>query len=392
MKTMGYIPITSFRRMVDAAQLQQHHLVSHPLPDRAISKWDALRELATARASFGLTDRDLTVLQALLSFYPGTNLDRPEKLVVHPSNDSICDRLNGMPCSTMRRHLAKLVAAGVIARRDSPNGKRYVRRSSAGPLVYGFDLSPLARRFEEFAAIARQVKADEQRLDDLRHSISLMRRDLRGLIELQATQNPTCSLEQFNLLLEITGRDLRRKFGLTELDEMARLLESALARMGNDVVPLPTEAVVTIEMSTSPARNEQHYQNLKKELRESEVGTGIEPHPLTTDDITLPTVIAACPEITSYSEGPVRHWIDFYTLAEKVRPMMGVCAATWQNAKKQLGAVTAAVVLAAILQRLGNIRSPAAYLRSLSNKAQMGQFLPGPMIQALIRSSGSSQL
>lgn len=70
----------------------------------AVSKWDALRELAAARKTYGLNDRDLSVLQALLSFLPGKDIEpQPGVTVVHPSNRAICERLNGMPGSTMCR-------------------------------------------------------------------------------------------------------------------------------------------------------------------------------------------------------------------------------------------------------------------------------------------------
>lgn len=45
-------------------------------------------------------------------------------MIVFPSNKAICARLNGTPCSKMRRHLSRLVEAGLLMRRDSPNGKR----------------------------------------------------------------------------------------------------------------------------------------------------------------------------------------------------------------------------------------------------------------------------
>ena len=392
MKFMGYIPITSFRRMVDAVQLQQHHLISHPLPARAISKWDALRELATARASFGLTDRDLTVLQALLSFYPGTNLDQPEKLIVHPSNESICDRLNGMPCSTMRRHLAKLVSVGVIARRDSPNGKRYVRRSASGPMAYGFDLSPLAHRFDDFAELAQQVREDEQRLNDLRHSISLMRRDLRGLLEFPEIDLSAVSHQHHQGLLDGVSRQLRRKLDLEALAEIAHVLKQSLSELTDLLAAQPIAASVTEEMSTSPAENEQHYQNQTKYSYESEIEAETQAHTVEGGDIALPEVLSVCSEITSYSEDPVRHWPDFLLLAEKVRPMIGISAGAWQRAQQQMGTATAAVVLAAILQRLGSIRSPAAYLQALAKKASAGQFTPAPMVRALLRPLESSQL
>ena len=78
----------------------------------------------------------------------GTKLDgcsRKRGLIVFPSNQQLLLRAHGMPASTLRRHLAVLVDAGLIIRRDSPNGKRYARKDSAGEieLAFGFDLSPL---------------------------------------------------------------------------------------------------------------------------------------------------------------------------------------------------------------------------------------------------------
>ena len=55
-----------------------------------------------------------------------------------------------MPASTLRRLLAVLVEAGLIVRRDSPNGKRYARKGRGGEitLAFGFDLAPLVVRAE----------------------------------------------------------------------------------------------------------------------------------------------------------------------------------------------------------------------------------------------------
>ena len=125
-----------------------------------VDKWEALRALGVARKRYGLSDRELSVLQALISFHPGRTLDpRGGPLVVYPSNRTICERLNGMPCSTMRRHLARLVAVGLIIRRDSPNGKRYSRRYAGEKIAFGFDLTPLAARFQEFSDAARRRAA-----------------------------------------------------------------------------------------------------------------------------------------------------------------------------------------------------------------------------------------
>jgi len=53
----------------------------------------------------------------------------------------------------------------LIIRRDSPNGKRYARKSGAGEieLAFGFDLSPLVVRSEEFEHLAADIEAEARR-------------------------------------------------------------------------------------------------------------------------------------------------------------------------------------------------------------------------------------
>jgi replication initiation protein RepC len=160
---MDYTPVTPFRRPINAAILHYQAAAQQDLPPSGVNKWEALRELAAARIAFGLSDRDLSVLQALVSFHQATIVGgNHSETVVHPSNKAICERLNGMPCSTMRRHLANLVQTGFVVRRDSPNGKRYARRYGDEKIAFGFDLAPSPN--------ASSKCAKPQRLSVLRRS------------------------------------------------------------------------------------------------------------------------------------------------------------------------------------------------------------------------------
>ena len=92
-------------------------------------KWALLRDLTIAAEDFGLGHRPLSVLKALLSFWPERELPgTPGGAIVFPSNRALSERLSGMPESTLRRHLAALTARGIIHRHDSANGKRFARR------------------------------------------------------------------------------------------------------------------------------------------------------------------------------------------------------------------------------------------------------------------------
>ena len=402
---MDYTPVTPFRRPINAAILHYQAAAQQDLPPSGVNKWEALRELAAARIAFGLSDRDLSVLQALVSFHQATIVGgNHSETVVHPSNKAICERLNGMPCSTMRRHLANLVQTGFVVRRDSPNGKRYARRYGDEKIAFGFDLAPLAQRFVEVCEAAEAVRAAEERYKRLRSTVSLMRRDLAGLVDYGRSLRPDRAIwDQASDLCVLTARDLRRKLDFAELQQ----IESALSEALNAIRDL-LEPVQSQDMSTNEVTNEQHYQNSNKDSYDFEPrlekaqGEGSVSDPTTslvavdgTDEpvsvdnnlprIPLGLVLAACSEYRTYAERPVHHWHDLVRVADVIRPMMGVSPSAWEEAKQYMGPEEASVVILAMLERFGDIRSPGGYLRSLSAKAALGEFSCGPMIMALMR-------
>lgn len=388
---MGYNPVTPFRRMMDAALIARSLTTDEAPPPEGVNKWEALRELSVARLAFGLSDRDMTVLQALISFFPATELAGAD-LVVHPSNAAICARLNGMADSTMRRHLARLVDAGIVDRRDSPNGKRYARNARDGRVVFGFDLAPLARQFPAICQQAEAVRAERDRHQRLRETVSLMRRDLAGLAAYGAEVRPDLQLWAGLLdLAALTARLLRRKLSLEDLQDIEAELGAALTAARDVLEPSDSG-----KMSTSPAQSGQHYQNSNKNLHDLELREETakaepdrdDPPPVSEGQLPrmpLPLVVDACPEIALYADGPIRHWHQLVRAAETVRPMMGVSPSAWDDAKRHLGPEEAAVVLAAMLEKFSDIRSAGGYLRALTRKAVDGGFSSGPMVMALLR-------
>lgn len=401
---MTYAPVTAFLRPVDAAHLARARAASasaqQAVSAPGINKWEILRELIAARTVFGLSDRDLSVLEALLSFHPGAVLGGPDgvPVVVHPSNQTICERLKGMPCSSMRRHLARLVETGMVARRDSPNGKRYVRRTSGARLVFGFDLSPLIARKAEICAAAESVRAEQDRMSRLREKVSLMRRDLAGLTCYGASLRPELGLwDQLSDLAALTARSLRRKLDMEALERLSAVLLQALDQVRDLLEPDDSA-----HSSTNERHNEQHHQNSDTDLNDLELGSekveaadadraaeqlGTEaPLPdCNLPNLPLRLVLTACQDIQAYTRNPIRHWHQLVQTAEVVRPMMGISPSAWEDAKMAMGSEQAAVVIASLLERFNEIKSPGGYLRKLTQHAKMKEFSCGPMIMALVR-------
>lgn len=346
-----------------------------------------------------MTDRDLTVLQALLCFFPETTLDGSAEMIVFPSNKAICERLHGMPCSTMRRHLGRLVEAGLLLRRDSPNGKRYTRRHGAAHVAFGIDLSPLCRCSEEIVRAAEAVRAAEDLVRRLREAVSLMHRDLAALAVFGEGLQPGLGLwDELRDITALTARALRRKLSVDELEQTRRRLECLLDRTRNVI-----DGPVAAELITSDARIERHFQNSDKDSHVLELVAGTtftstavptaapksvqNIENLQTEQvpkIPLHLVVASCPSLKIYYPSEIRHWHQLFDAACHLRPAVGISVSAWAEAQRLMGREQAAIVVAAILERFAEIRSPGGYLRALTAKAASGTFSCGPMIMALI--------
>lgn len=387
-------------RPISHAHLRVIERPEASVPGKPVNKWELLRELSKAQAAFGVTERDLTVLQGLLSFFPDDALGGNAEMVVFPSNKTVCERLNGMPCSTMRRHLSRLVEAGLLMRRDSPNGKRYVRKHGDERVTFGFDLSPLYCRAEEIARAAEAVREAEDHVRRIREIVSLMRRDLAALAEFGQEMLPGLGLwDQLRDKAALTARALRRKLSIEDLSAYRANLETLLDQARNLIDGPETE-----DMNTNDARFERHHHNSNKDsidfepaleqggaaadapdAETGEIEADVEgPDTRRVPKIPLHLVIAGCPSLKSFYKGDIRHWHQLFDAACQVRPAMGISASAWEEAQRCMGPEQASIVVVAMLERFAEIKSPGGYLRALTSKAAAGEFSCGPMVMALM--------
>ncbi len=394
---MTYHSTTPFgRRPVTAGLIKTVEAARRSPPIPRTDKWGLFRQLCTARDAFGVSDRDLTVLNALLSFLPGKALDEAEQMTVFPSNRTLAERAHGMAESTLRRHVAALIKAGLIVRRDSPNGKRYVRRNQSGDITqaYGFDLRPLLVRAAEISDACRAAEDAATRRQELRELIALKKRDAFKLAEFGRAEGLDGNWDEIFDRLALLQRRGRRKLDLTLLEMLHQDVENLLIKIQH----MFSE---TQEMSGYDSQNERHIQSSKPNTLESEQTHEMEnvasnSHDQNTQDqkptaelkIPLSLVLKACPDIHPYARDPIRHWNGLYDVAQMVRGMMGINNSTWSDATRAMGPDCAATVVAGMLQRIDEIKNPGGYLRSLTQKAALGKFSPGPMVMSLLNRDG----
>jgi replication initiation protein RepC len=106
----------------------------------------------------------------------------------------------------------------------------------------------------------------------------------------------------------------------------------------------------------------------------------------------LGMVLRACPQISDYATGgTISHWRELMTAAVVVRTTLGVSPSAYQEACEVMGPENAAVAMACVLERAGQISSPGGYLRDLTRRTVRGEFSLGPMLMALLRTQGAEE-
>ncbi|RCW82352.1 plasmid replication protein RepC [Phyllobacterium bourgognense] len=406
------------RRPMSHAMLEAQAAARNCPAMQVADKWKLFRTITEARPALGVSDRSLAVLHALLSFHKPAELDSESNLVVFPSNRELSMRAHGMAPVTLRRHLAALVEAGLIIRRDSPNGKRYVRRDQEGDVktAFGFDLSPLVARAGEIEQFAAAIRAEDLAKRLLRERISLHRRDIAKMIifaEEQELDGPWSAISERFIPL---ARPLLRGFDRRGLDVLA----AALDDLRWDVEKLLEIHANYRKSNASDVQNERHIQNQNPDsssefepgieksqgangeaswnddsepesTKEIDAGVTDQPIPsrnkLTPKAFPLGLILKACPDIVDYALRGIESWPDLVQTANLVRVTLGISPDAWNQAVETFGANEAAIVVAAILQKGEAITSPGGYLRSLTDKARAGSFSSGPLLMGLLKAN-----
>lgn len=393
-----HISTTPFgRRALTLGQIASQ-AAAKAMPKEAIAnKWQVFQYIREARELLGATDRSLAILNALLSFHRETELSAEGELIVWPSNEQLMARANGISPATLRRHLAVLVECGLIIRRDSPNGKRFARRSRAGDVeqAYGFDLSPIVARAEEFRDLAEAVQAEKKAFRVARERLTLLRRDIVKMIDAGIEEGVPGNwgrvLQTYQAVISRLPRTASRRLieaicgELHELHaEIRDVLESFAKTQNPNANESHSERHIQNSNPDSIFESEYGFRG-KKEASGSAAETD-NVRSLPKRDLPLSIVLDACPNLReTVQSGEIRHWRDLVAAAELVRTMLGISPSAWSDAREVMGEVQAAIALAAIYQRADQINSAGGYLRSLTDRAREGKFSTWPMIMALLR-------
>ncbi|WP_264187701.1 plasmid replication protein RepC [Salipiger thiooxidans] len=385
----------------------------------AVPKTQAFVALKRVGAHIGLKAGDLLLLDTLGAFTQSQDWEEGQRPIVWASNAYLMAQ-TGFSLSALKRHARRLAEIGVISFKDSPNGKRWGHRDEDGIIVeaYGFDLSPLSARAEEFEQLHVEIQAERALCQRLKRQITVSRRMIRARIEAAvsgALRGPWTQLTtQFE---ELLGQLPRRH---TASETLERLMDW-FRELQERVEAAYLKAVRAEEVVENTPKTIEQVSGKTQEMNPREVISG--PHiPITTklnpvtsnssekeeagdvapnappeervdrelEDwvaevrkkrgaaLDLPTVMQACPEFASWARnvgGYLKDWGDLHRVAGQLRPMIGVSEHAWNLAQDRLGPqiATAALVLTFDKHARGEVASPGGYLRGMIEKAGAGE-------------------
>ncbi|MEO3416077.1 plasmid replication protein RepC [Roseovarius sp. CAU 1744] len=385
----------------------------------AVPKSQAFVAVKRIGAHIGLKAGDMLLLDTLGAFTQAQDWEEGRRPIVWASNAYLMEQ-TGFSLSALKRHARRLAEIGVISFKDSPNGKRWGRRDADSVIIeaYGFDLSPLSARAEEFAQLHAELQAERELCQRLKRQITVARRMIRARIEAAlsgALRGPWTHLA--GMLEDLLSRLPRRNTASETLERLLDWFRQLQERVevtylkavrADEVVENTPETIEqaseeTQEMNPREVISDPHIlittqlNPVTCNRSETEQAAGVVPNAPPEEQIDteledwvtearkkrgaaldLPTVMQACPEFASWAHtmgGYLRDWGDLHRVAGQLRPMIGVSEHAWNLAQDRLGPqiATAALVLTFDKHAKGEVASPGGYLRGMVEKAGAGE-------------------
>jgi len=362
------------------------------LPE-GVSKAMLLDRFERAAPRLEVGDGLVRLIRALVRVTFDRDWDGATRPLAWPSNDMLGQELDRSR-TVIQGLIRAAVKAGLVHMKDSGNGKRYGYRGDRGEIVeaFGFDLSPLAVRYEEFADIAAARGIAQARRRALRRKLGELRREIRTL-SADALERGYEGFPWPAAIDQASGR-LPRSPSLGELETAEAAMAELLAAVDKawleardkgqepiDSVPTGSQFGAHKEPTTEPKSERDSYPAFQKDVVAARsdapsAGSWAAEPPMSEETVPLSLVLEAIPELHAYLDNPgSAEWEQVTAAAYEVALRLGINLSAWREARETMGANRAAVAVATVLARFmaGEIsKSAGGYLRAMCERERAG--------------------
>jgi replication initiation protein RepC len=284
-----------------------------------------------------------------------------------------------------------LFDAGIFVIRDNEQGKRYGRRGPDGRIIeaYGFDLTPLAQRYDEFVRLAAEAKVERECMRALRKRATIARRAIRqageALDVLGALPPDWVRLKAEVADLIVAARDAARSGDLV-------LAVKALECRKAEVEQWLRDASKSVDMNPSGLETEPHitctnlpfnpYQDTVIATEKSSAAQ-VEPR-ITTPNLVSPDkaigvkpaeLVDLAPRLAQYIPHGTLIWAHVLEAADWLRGELGVSRSLWAEACKTMGRDQAVLAIAIVSTKSEShfSRSAGGYFAGMVRKHERGE-------------------
>jgi replication initiation protein RepC len=290
-----------------------------------------------------------------------------------------------------------LFEAGIFVIRDNPQGRRYGRRDGQGRIVeaYGFDLSLLAQRYDEFVRIAAAAKVERDRVRKLRRRSTLARRGIAQAVEELGVQGQDS--EALRQLVRETAELVIAARACIRSDELALAVKS-LERRQSEAEQRLRELIKPVETHPMGGENAPHSTNttlpandINHTVIATEQSSGVAARPVPDDpcpsrpdglfpqrfNITPGQLVELAPRLASYMPARFKDmtWTAVIEAALWLSGELSINRTLWARACDVMGRETAAVAMAIVSTRPAEhfTSGPGGYFAGMLRKFEKGE-------------------
>jgi replication initiation protein RepC len=379
------------------------------LPDGVTVYGQLLAAFKAAAPRLGLAPRLVHAIDWLFRFTQPQDWERGARPIVWPSALLQQEAL-GISESQAKRLNRCLIEFGLITMKDSPNGKRYGRRDARGRIVeaYGFDLSPLAARYQEFMQLAEEGRAERGAMGRLRRRATIARKGIVQILETARDYN--LSDEEWSTL-ERDTRMVVEKLSRAERPDVMEAGVVSLERRQNEARNRLEMLLKDVEKTPSPSENAPH-QYIYKPISNPKQDTVTTPKTGSeTPDTSVPPsatpetskqpeksivhgiqpneLVRLAPRLKAYLRHPNPTWAEIIDAADWLRCDLDISKPLWGNACLTMGRDLAAIAIAIVSTKdPEHFRTtPGGYFHGMVQKAKAGELHLERTVWAMRRAS-----
>jgi replication initiation protein RepC len=387
---------TGFRRMTPGLLKADRSAEGFAgLPEGVSTPGQLLAAFKAAAPRLGISPRLVHAVDWLFRFTQPQDWGRGGRPVVWPSASMQQEAL-GLSPTQVKETNRRLIELGLVAMKDSPNGKRYGRRDPKGRITeaYGFDLAPIATRHAEFRRLAEEGRAERLAMGRLRRRATIARKAIIQILETAAEY--AIEGEEWITLARESEALARALRGVERVDEMEAGVKS-LERRQTAARERLESLLGVVDSDPKGAENRPHIYNYKPSLDPNKDtvnaaeecsgggGTGVSqslapvqpkrPEKGMVHGIRPDELVRLTPKLTPYLRRPNPTWPDIVDAAEWLRHDLGISKSLWGDACLAMGRELAAVALAIVsTKEAEHFRTtPGGYFHGMVAKAKAGE-------------------